>query len=55
MFSRVAVKVEFWTSWFSLSKLCYKKTIIQVQIMSKLLSYEIEWNPEKWKEKGESQ
>ena len=55
MLSCVAVKIEFSTSWFSFSKLRYEKKMIDIQGTSKLSSYKIEWNLDKWKEKVESQ
>ena len=57
MFSCATVKEEFLTSWFFLSKLYCKKKILMIQIQgkSKLSSYEIEWNSDKWKEKVEPQ
>ena len=56
MFSCVAMKVEFSMSWFSISTLHYKKKLmIKIQGTLKLLIYDIERNPNKWKEKIESQ
>ena len=51
MFSSVALKVEFSINCFSLCKLRYKKAMIQIQGTLKLLIYEIERNPNKWKKK----
>ena len=52
MFSRVALKLEFWRVDFPfLNYVVKRKLMIQIQARSKVLTYEIERISKKWKEK----